>query len=491
MAQVPAPLPNQPNPRFSLYLSSQLQYGVVVVYHKQCGYLLEETQHIVNRLLRTKTGLQIDMAEADRMTFDLADGLNLMEEAEGAHDPFFGLMKSPQLPSPNKMQQVECISMGSEVLPFVELSLKEDGFVSPPASITMTEKEPVVLNAAECFEGDDLPEPTAADIDFLIDQPDQFHPAPEVEVDRKQSGDRTSDQEDMSSIRPLKETKLGTDWDSEWLLDQQDTGAAVEKTPPRQVLSSEVVVEQPAGSPSEEVVPPVRKRQPGRRGRQLVFADVTTQISDEAMQEQIRNPLIQTQELNKVLVDLKKLTMEASPAQLYGAPCCKSLTQVDLLSLWKQLASIDKLQRSEETPGGQDMEMPLNESGLQSSEGSTVSDLVLDRSKGDRSDLMIPVNRRSPQDIQPPMEPILEEPIDLPEAPSDMEDRNSWVTSTLQLRHEVTFGSVLPPEADRFTAAQKFHKLLELLTAKQLAAHQTEPYDDIIITPGGGLKMDD
>lgn len=43
-AQVPPPQPNQPRPRFSLYLSSQLQYGVVVVYYKQCGFLLGKTK---------------------------------------------------------------------------------------------------------------------------------------------------------------------------------------------------------------------------------------------------------------------------------------------------------------------------------------------------------------------------------------------------------------------------------------------------------------
>lgn len=34
------PLPGLPRPRFSLYLSSQLQYGVIVVYHRQCSILL-------------------------------------------------------------------------------------------------------------------------------------------------------------------------------------------------------------------------------------------------------------------------------------------------------------------------------------------------------------------------------------------------------------------------------------------------------------------
>lgn len=40
LQQVPPPWPGLPPPRFSLYLSSQLQYGVVVVYHRQCAILL-------------------------------------------------------------------------------------------------------------------------------------------------------------------------------------------------------------------------------------------------------------------------------------------------------------------------------------------------------------------------------------------------------------------------------------------------------------------
>lgn len=32
--------PGLPRPRFSLYLSSQLQFGVIIVYHQQCVILL-------------------------------------------------------------------------------------------------------------------------------------------------------------------------------------------------------------------------------------------------------------------------------------------------------------------------------------------------------------------------------------------------------------------------------------------------------------------
>lgn len=43
LEQVPPPRPGLPRPRFSLYLSSQLQYGVIVVYHRQCAILLGKT----------------------------------------------------------------------------------------------------------------------------------------------------------------------------------------------------------------------------------------------------------------------------------------------------------------------------------------------------------------------------------------------------------------------------------------------------------------
>jgi len=42
MVHVPPSHPSLPRPRFSLYLSSQLQYGVVIVYHRQCAFLLGE-----------------------------------------------------------------------------------------------------------------------------------------------------------------------------------------------------------------------------------------------------------------------------------------------------------------------------------------------------------------------------------------------------------------------------------------------------------------
>ncbi|XP_024864762.1 REC8 meiotic recombination protein b isoform X2 [Kryptolebias marmoratus] len=439
-AQVLAPQPNLPRPRFSLYLSSQLQYGVVVVYHRQCGFLLEEIQQTIDRLLRSKRRLQIDVAEADRLTCDLPDGLNTMEEAEGALDPFFGLMESQQLPSPYKIHQVEFVIADSDVRRSVGPSPNKESFASPPAAITLTEKEQLVINAAECFEGDDLPEATAREIDLLLDQPDQFR----REVDEEKTEDRMRDHGDLSPVGPLKETTLGTERDSEWLQDEKTSRAAlsavaVEMTPPQVAMPSEAVGDQPAGSPCEEVVPPVRRRRPGGgRRRQLVFVDPEVQISDGAMQEQIGNPLMETQELIKVLLDLPTLTRSVPPAQLFGAPCCRCLVQPDLLSLWKQQASLADLPDGEVAPGAEGevevvrrhsrLREPLGESGLQSFEGSSVLDVVLDVSKDDRSgsDVITPVSRWSPQeDVLPLMEPILEEPVQMPEAQSDSENRKS------------------------------------------------------------------
>lgn len=93
LEKVPPPRPGFPRPRFSLYLSSQLQYGVVVVFHRQCAILLgkmlladlrdemlprvlllylsprgflEELQSIVGQLVKQRTSQKIDMDEKSR-----------------------------------------------------------------------------------------------------------------------------------------------------------------------------------------------------------------------------------------------------------------------------------------------------------------------------------------------------------------------------------------------------------------------------------------
>ncbi|RVE58933.1 hypothetical protein OJAV_G00199260 [Oryzias javanicus] len=511
-AQVPPPQPNQTRPRFSLYLSSQLQYGVVVVYYKQCGFLLEEIQQTIQRLLRCKKHVRIDMDEPERMLMDVPDSLYMMMETDGALDPFFGVLESLQLPSPNEIQQADFVITNRDVEGSLRRSRNtppSNDFSSPPAAITLTEKEPFVINTAEPFEGDDLPEATAKEIDLLMEQTDLFW----KEVERHQTEDLIKDQGIVSSIDQLKETMLGAEQDSVWLLDEEANqplellavAAALEMTPQHVAMptpprkASESPGDEPAGILDEKVVvPPLRK---GRRRRQLVFADAQVQLSHGAMQEQIGNPQTETLNLAEVILDLTSVIKCDTPAWLFGAPC-GALLHPDLLSLWKQQASFSVLpgERRSEEEEEEGMEIlrverkrrhsRINEmsgmSGIQLSERSSMSDVIHDLSKEDKSssDVLTPASRWSLQEeVQPPMEPIMEENIEMPEVPSDTEDGNmlSWINSTIQRLGQVTFDSLLPPEADRFIAAHTLSKLLELLSDKQVTVSQSEPYAVILI----------
>lgn len=93
LVRVEPPLPGAPRPRFSLYLSAQLQIGVIRVYSQQCQYLVgkagrlgwravprapplgghcslpslttEDIQHILERLHRAQLQIRIDMVETE------------------------------------------------------------------------------------------------------------------------------------------------------------------------------------------------------------------------------------------------------------------------------------------------------------------------------------------------------------------------------------------------------------------------------------------
>ncbi|XP_028290622.1 REC8 meiotic recombination protein b isoform X2 [Gouania willdenowi] len=512
-AQVPPPQPNLPRPRFSLYLSSQLQYGVVVVYHRQCGFLLEEVQQAIARLLRYKKYVPIDMAESDRLALDAPQQLHMMEGTEGAQDPFFGLMVSDQLPSPYNIPQVLFLSEENSLVPSGDSTLDAMGFRSPPAGITLREREHSVIAAAEYFEGDDFPEATAREIDLLLDQPDQFRGE---EGGDHQAGERTVEAEGpMSFVDQLKETTYGTEQDKVWLLDEgtgqptevpMATIADLETTPQRVAMPTP-----PSGtedgsmldkSSDGVIVRPLRKPGGGRR-RQLVFADPEIQISEQVMKEQIGNPLAEILELSALLLDIHFLTKRVAPGQLFSAPC-GSLLHDDLMSLWKQKTTLPQHGATEEEEEGSRMESEQDreilraemrkrtrsgmkefssEGGFPPAEASSVSDLEL--SKDDRSlnDVVTPVTRWSLQeDTRPMMEPIAEENIVMPEAHTYLESVVR-IGSVLQSVEKVTFDALLPPMSDRLTAAHMLSELLELLSAGQATVSQAEPYSSITVHP--------
>ncbi|XP_046880118.1 REC8 meiotic recombination protein b [Hypomesus transpacificus] len=504
--------PSLPRPRFSLYLSSQLQYGIVIVFHRQCAFLLDEVQQIIDRLLRSERHMRIDMAEPDRLALDVPDSLLLLREAEGAQDPFFGVMGLEQeLPSPYKMPQpwqlMDTVTPQRFLVDSLRSAQNQEGFLSPPgfrsppAGISLQEKEPLVILEPE-FAGAELPDATATEIDLLLEQPDLFLRG---EADQERTTERAT-----TSIDQLMESVLGQDRDGLWLQDEQadqplkvitaETTPQLVATPPALASS-----EREGRSYGEGDTP---SRKPGRR-RQLIFADPHVQISQDAMRVQIGDPLAETLPLSRVLME-RPSTTKTLPAVLFSAPAgphCHS----DLLSLWKQCAVLTTLPRSGERRGegeggasssvlGREVvrrssrrEVPreLVESGLQSEASAlAVSGIQLDVSKEDRSlDQITPASRWSPQDEQQGnMEPIVEEHVPLPEGEAGT---GSWdvstqevlrlVTSCLQTFGQAVFHSLLPPEAERGTAASVFYSLLELVSERKLAVSQAQPYGPISI----------
>ncbi|XP_068127556.1 meiotic recombination protein REC8 homolog [Hyperolius riggenbachi] len=175
LEQVPPPYQGCPIPRLSLYLSAQLSYGVVRVYHRQCDLLIEEMKDTLERLHRAGMQLKIDLLQSDQLLL-IPDSLSLMQSLEHAPDPFFGIMDVPsELPDPLMIPQIRTLLETSdpEVVRLertparrARRSLREDSdHLTSPEAITMREEEPILLPAEEM--GQELPELTALDFELL------------------------------------------------------------------------------------------------------------------------------------------------------------------------------------------------------------------------------------------------------------------------------------------------------------------------------------
>ncbi|XP_026057553.1 REC8 meiotic recombination protein b isoform X1 [Carassius auratus] len=517
MVQVPPVHPSLPRPRFSLYLSSQLQYGVVIVYHRQCAFLLEEVQQTIERLLRSKRHLNIDMPDTDRLVLNVPDTLFQLEEAEWALEPFFGVMGvdcEPPSPCLSSQQFTE----GSSPLVARKEITSPKGLVASSESITLKDAELVPVLAAE-FGGAELPEATAQEIDMLMEQQDQFHLGDEEDKERERATEveKSGDLDPaMVSIEQLKNSECivdeGNGRPTEVTLDR----VAMEMTPPPITMpptteASERDVAMERSSETllvEQAVPPKRR---GRK-RQLTFADQNTQISQDAMRQQINNPLIETQSLSETLLSIPA-SRKSSAAVLLSAPC-NLLIHPDLQALWKCCSVFSALPRSSRKRQVQEeselweMEKErgtersressrevVRESGaaaLALSELSAGSDVPLDVSKGDKSqsDLITPTSRWSPIEEAPvSMEVILEERVELPQGETEPEmdvittaELLRLINSFIKRFGKVCFHSLLPPEAERSTTAHLFYKILEMLCSLKLSACQTEAFGVITLT---------
>ncbi|CAF97874.1 unnamed protein product [Tetraodon nigroviridis] len=115
LEQVPPPRPGLPRPRFSLYLSSQLQYGLVLVFHRQCVILLEDLQSIVSQLVKQKTSKKIDMEDPGRSN-----------RFSGHHHPEGRAARLH--PSSQRFQPTAGSSVDAGLMP-----LEDTGLSAPPA----------------------------------------------------------------------------------------------------------------------------------------------------------------------------------------------------------------------------------------------------------------------------------------------------------------------------------------------------------------------
>ncbi|KAM4706991.1 meiotic recombination protein REC8 homolog [Discoglossus pictus] len=174
--QIPAPYPGVPAPRLSLYLSAQLSYGVVCVYHRQCDFLIEEMKNTLERLHRAKKMIKIDLLQPEQQLL-LPDALSLMQMLEAAPDPFFGMMGiPPELPDPLMIPQIRMLveapspeRVRVEKTPPRRRKRKEREDIehlTSPESITLREVEPLTLPPIEMVR--DLPEVSAHDLEFLM-----------------------------------------------------------------------------------------------------------------------------------------------------------------------------------------------------------------------------------------------------------------------------------------------------------------------------------
>ncbi|XP_062849904.1 meiotic recombination protein REC8 homolog isoform X2 [Trichomycterus rosablanca] len=530
LVQVPPPAPGLPRPRFSLYLSSQLQYGVILVYHRQCQLLLEEIQVAIDKLHRFHVQVQIDMLPQDiRLAHTIPDDLTLLTETEGARDPFFGLMEF-DLSSPSRI--IQLAQQMPEFSPEHPAHPPIDGITASQESITMAEQEPIAMPEPE-FEGVELQDFDM--VGMLLEQPDHFvegedQREPEAvqvrETERGREGEDTLEREleravaeiertreltgslislDLAQTTDILSRELESVAEEDLMLPPKiPEPAERERTPEpipippappsperrEQVRESPRLAELVPSSP--EVPAPVQIR---RRRRQLAFFDAETQISQDALQAQINDPQIGIKSLDDLI---RAPSRVIAPQVLLNNPCMS--LPPDILELWKQGAVLhhilpperreedresarERERGREESEIGVLREMPTeSESGILRHD-TPVSSLVMEITDRDFSPLETPEFRRSPVRVSVSgLEDIPEERV------PEMEEVSMAAVDSLRREapadeRVLTFHSLLPPAVDRRTVSQAFWRLLERVDRKEVAVRQDEPYGDIIISP--------
>ncbi|XP_069451737.1 meiotic recombination protein REC8 homolog isoform X2 [Ovis canadensis] len=529
LVRVQPPLPGAPRPRFSLYLSAQLQIGVIRVYSQQCQYLVEDIQHILERLHRAQLQIRIDMVETDLPSLLLPDHLARMETLEDAPDPFFGMMSvDPMLPDPFDIPQVrhllEAVTLErvpEEIPPEVPAELREPERIRvTPEAITIQEAEPIRMLR---IEGElDLPEVSRRVLDLLIAEEDEGILLEERRLEfreepRAPEGEITVPPPSPSALvgveeaaEPLPSQVLAPEelkpvgWEPEVPLP--------EVTPPLELRLPPVPVSPEWRRPP--VSPPPRGPPARRRRRQLLFWDKETQISRKEFQEQLQTrahcrecPMVQPPE-----------RMIRTPVELFRNPTYSGWLPPELLAFWthcaqpppralrrrlpeelegaEREAAAEEERRKAETPS--DIEV-LREAQEPSGPLMVSSEISLEVAEEEKSriSLVPPEERWAWVEAEQPEAPVLPVVPELPEVPVELpaelppepellspEAVHRAVAREMQADREPDFSSLVPPLSPRRMAARVFYLLLVLAAQQILRVKQEEPYGRLLIQPG-------
>ncbi|KAM9645314.1 meiotic recombination protein REC8 homolog [Trichechus inunguis] len=514
MVRAEPPQPGLPRPRFSLYLSAQLQIGVIRVYCQQCQYLVEDIQHILERLHRAQLQIRIDMVELDLPSLLLPSRLAMMETLEDAPDPFFGMMSvDPRLPSPFEIPQIRHLLEAAipervleEIPPEVPIEPRKPdrmlGIVLSPEAITLPEAEPIQILQIE--DERDLAEVSRQELDLLMAEEDEailleerLLPPLSPPVPAQVEG-----AEELLPGQALvpEELKLAP-----W-----EPGALVtEVTPPQELrLPAPPSPERkrPPVSPPPGI-PPARRR----RRRPLLFWDKETQISRQKFQEQLQTkahcwecPMVQPP---------KRTTM--SPAELFRTPTHPDWLPPELLAFWTRCAQLPPRVLRRRPPREPEEEAAEREAAAEVERRKTeaLSDIeVLREAQEPSGPLMLSLElsieaaeEESRISLIPPEErwawaeaerpePVLPEipevpvemPLELPPEPEllSLEAVHRAVALELQANREPDFSSLVSPLSPRRTAARVFYLLLVLSAQQILRVEQEKPYGRLLIKPG-------
>ncbi|XP_011225582.1 meiotic recombination protein REC8 homolog isoform X5 [Ailuropoda melanoleuca] len=536
LVRVQPPLPGLPRPRFSLYLSAQLQIGVIRVYSQQCQYLVEDIQHILERLHRAQLQIRIDMVEMELPSLLLPNRLAMMETLEDAPDPFFGMMSvGPTLPSPFRIPQIRRLLEAvtpervlEEVPPEVPVEPRKPDRVPvtvlPPEAITLREAEPIRMLP---IEGErDLPEVSRRDLDLLIAEEDEAILLEERERRARLALDEYKEEprapEGVTVVPPLSPPAVAPEegvaepplvlapeevkpvgWEPEALL--------AEVTPPPELRLPAPLIPERRRPP----VPPYPRRLPARRRRrQLLFWDKETQISREKFQEQLQTrahcwecPKVQPPERTA-----------KSPTELFRIPAHSGWLPPELLALWTHCAQPPPEALRRRPPLEPEEEAERELAAEEERRMETLSDIEVPREAQEpsgplmlsseisletveeeksRISLIPPEERWAWAEAEQPEPPALPAVPEVPEMPLELpaalplepellslEAVYRAVAQELQANREPDFGSLVPPLSPRRMAARVFYLLLVLAAQQILRLEQDQPYGRLLIRLG-------